>query len=99
VKDRVREITRRGRSQNLGVRIRTLNEYLGGWIGYFALAETPSVIDGLNEWLRHWLRACVWRQWRRVSTRYRELRALLGFMANTRKGRGVSPRVHPSSKD
>lgn len=92
VKDRVREMTRRGRSQNLGERIRVLNQYLGGWIGYYALAETPSVIEGLQEWLRHRLRACVWRQWRRIRTRYRELRALglpervVGFMANTRKG-------------
>jgi group II intron reverse transcriptase/maturase len=92
VKDRMRAITRRGRSQNLEERIRRLNEYLGGWIGYFALAETPSVIAELQEWLRHRLRACVWRQWRRIRTRYRELRALglpervVGFMANTRKG-------------
>ena len=92
VKDRVREITRRGRSQSLGKRIRGLNQYLEGWIGYFALAETPSVIEDLDKWLRHRLRACVWRQWRRVRTRYRELRALglpenvVGFLANTRKG-------------
>ncbi|MDP2659890.1 MAG: group II intron reverse transcriptase/maturase [Dehalococcoidia bacterium] len=92
VKDRVREITRRGRSQNPGERIRVLNQFLEGWVGYFSLAETPSVIDDLDKWLRHRLRACVWRQWRRVRTRYRELRALglpervVGFMANTRKG-------------
>ena len=92
VKDRVREITRRGRSQNLDERIGVLNEYLGGWIGYFALVETPSVVEDLTKWLRHRLRACIWRQWRRVRTRYRELRALglpesvVKYMANTRKG-------------
>lgn len=92
MKDRVREITRRGRSQALGDRIQALNEYLGGWVGYFVLAETPSVMEDLSKWVRHRLRACVWRQWRRVRTRYRELRALglpegvVGYMANTRKG-------------
>jgi RNA-directed DNA polymerase len=91
-KERVREITRRGRSEELGERIRILSQYLEGWVSYFALAETGSVVEDLNKWVRHRLRACVWRQWRRVRTRYRELRALglseniVGYMANTRKG-------------
>ncbi len=61
-------------------------------MGYFALAETPSVLEKLDEWLRRRLRACLWKQWKRVRTRYHKLRALglpervVGFMANTRKG-------------
>lgn len=35
---------------------------LRGWIGYFALAETPSAIDDLEEWVRRRLRLCLWRQ-------------------------------------
>jgi RNA-directed DNA polymerase len=69
LKERVREIRRRGRSQELGERIRILNQYLGGWVSYFARAQTASVVEELNKWVRHRLRACVWRQWRRVRTR------------------------------
>jgi RNA-directed DNA polymerase len=92
VKGKLREMTRRTRSQEMKERIRVINAYVGGWMGYFALVETPSVLADLDSWLRHRLRACLWKQWKRVRTRYRELRALrlpervVGFMANTRKG-------------
>jgi RNA-directed DNA polymerase len=92
VKGKLREMTRRSRSQGMKARIEDINGYVGGWMGYFALAETPSVLAELESWLRHRLRACLWKQWKRVRTRYRELRGLrlpervVGFMANTRKG-------------
>ena len=92
LKAKLREITRRNRSQEMGERIQQLNRYLGGWISYYALAETPSVLEEVDQWLRHRLRACVWKQWKRVRTRYRKLRELglpervVGYMANTRKG-------------
>jgi len=74
VKGTIRRLTRASRSQSLERRIQRLNEHLRGWIGYFALAETPSVVEELDEWLRRRLRMCLWRQWRRSRTRYRELR-------------------------
>jgi len=91
-KAKVRELTRRNRSQEQGERIERINRYVGGWMGYYALAETPSVMGKLGQWLRRRLRACVWKQWKRVRTRYRKLRGLglpenvVGYMANTRKG-------------
>ncbi len=92
VKAKLRELTRRSRSQEMKERIRVINRYLGGWMGYFALAETPSVLATLDGWLLRRLRACLWRQWRRVRTRYHRLRGLglpervVGYIANTRKG-------------
>jgi group II intron reverse transcriptase/maturase len=70
----IRKLTWRSQSQSMVKRIQSLNEYLRGWVNYFALAETPSVFDELEEWLRRRLRLCLWRQWRRARTRYRELR-------------------------
>ena len=92
VKTKLRELTRRNRSQEMKERIRAINAYLGGWVGYFALAETPSILDDLERWLRRRLRACLWKQWKRVRTRFHKLRGLglpervVGYMANTRKG-------------
>lgn len=74
VKGTIRRLTRASRSQSLKRRIQRLNEYLRGWVGYFALAETPSVVKELDEWLRRRLRMCLWRQWKWPRTRYRELR-------------------------
>jgi hypothetical protein len=72
----IRWLTRRNRGPGITRRVQVLNEYLRGWIGYFALAETPSVIEALEEWVRRRLRLCQWRQWRRVRTWYRQLRGL-----------------------
>lgn len=88
----IRRLTRRSRGPGITRRIQALNEYLRGWIGYFALAETPSVIDDLEEWVRRRLRLCLWRQWSQVRTRYRQLRGLgvpkrdVHRLANTRFG-------------
>jgi hypothetical protein len=49
--------------------------YLVGWKRYFRLAETPRVLSGLDEWIRHRLRLAQLKQWKRGSTVYRELRA------------------------
>ena len=92
VKDKLRELTRRNRSQNLQQRIQRVNAYLRGWVGYYALSETPGVFRDLEGWLMRRLRACVWKQWKRPRTRLRELRALglpewvAREYANTRKG-------------
>jgi len=76
VKAKIRLITRRNAPMGMDERIQELNQYLGGWIGYFALAETPSTFQELDGWIRRRLRMCQWKQWKRVRTRVRELRAL-----------------------
>lgn len=92
VKNKLREMTSRSKAKSITDRIKYINAYLGGWIGYYALAETPSVLQEIEGWLRRRLRMCVWKQWKRVRTRYRELRALglsepvIHMMANARKG-------------
>jgi len=73
-KERIRELTRRTR----GVSIETMSEqlvvYLRGWKGYFGKCETPSVLEQLDQWTRRRLRLVVWKQWKRGSVRFAELR-------------------------
>jgi RNA-directed DNA polymerase len=76
VKEKIRSLTQRSAGVGMAERLKRLNAYLGGWVGYFALAETPSIFRELDEWLRRRLRMCQWKQWKRVRTRVRELRAL-----------------------
>jgi RNA-directed DNA polymerase len=73
-KERVRELTRRTRGISLARMVHDLAEYLRGWIGYFGRCETPSVLEELGQWIRRRLRSMVWKQWKRGTTRYRELR-------------------------
>jgi group II intron reverse transcriptase/maturase len=92
LKEKIRQLTDPNRSISMKERIEKLNQYLLGWIGYYALMETPSILKKLEGWIRRRLRLCLWLQWKRVRTRIRELRALgvkeeaVFQMANTRKG-------------
>lgn len=57
-------------------RLGKLNEYLVGWMGYYALTEAPSILKDLDSWIRSRLRMCYWKQWKRPSARIRNLRAM-----------------------
>jgi len=75
MKDRVRQITSRSGGRSLEAVAGELREYLAGWRDYFRFAETPGVFRGLDEWIRHRLRAIQLKHWKRGRTAYRELRA------------------------
>lgn len=59
---RLRRLTRRTRSGKLEEVIREINEYLQGWTGYFRLADTASVFEHLDSWVRRRLRQMVWKR-------------------------------------
>jgi RNA-directed DNA polymerase len=73
-KAKVREVTRRTRGVNVEKMAEELGRYLRGWIGYFGQCQTPSVLQGLEEWTRHRLRSVIWKQWDRGPVRFAELR-------------------------
>jgi RNA-directed DNA polymerase len=73
-KERVRELTSRTRGVSIERMAEDLTRYLRGWIGYFGKCETPSVLEGLERWFRRRLRSVIWKQWRRGSVRFAELR-------------------------
>ncbi len=92
VKDNIRSLTRATDPSPMEVIIEDLNRYLMGWMGYYALIETPSPLKELDSWIRRRLRLILWARCKRVRTRYRVLRALglpekqVRELANTRKG-------------
>src|SRR5271166_4344003 len=73
-KGRVRELTRRTRGVSTERMAEELSRYLRGWIGYFGKCETPSVLEDLERWFRRRLRSAIWKQWKRGSARFAELR-------------------------
>jgi group II intron reverse transcriptase/maturase len=76
LKARLRQLTDRHRSIAMSGRLALLNRFLAGWAAYFALAETPSVFDEFDEWLRRRLRQVRWKEWKGFAARRRNLRAL-----------------------
>ena len=73
-KRRVRELTSRTRGVSLAMMVEELSAYLRGWHSYFGFCQTPTVLRGLDKWLRRRLRSVQWKQWKRGRTRFVELR-------------------------
>ncbi|MCM3664390.1 group II intron reverse transcriptase/maturase [Mesobacillus subterraneus] len=76
LKAKIRELTSRSKPIPMEVRIEKLNQYLTGWCGYFALADTPSKFKEFDEWIRRRLRMIEWKQWKNPRTRVRKLKSL-----------------------
>lgn len=76
MKDKIRDITSRSKPYSMEQRIAKLNQYLTGWCGYFALADTPTVFVKLEKWIRRRLRMCMWKDWKKSSTKVRKLTGL-----------------------
>ena len=73
-KERVRGLTQRTRGISTERMAEELTRYLRGWLGYFGKCQTPSVLQGLEQWFRRRLRSAIWKQWKRSPLRFAELR-------------------------
>src|ERR1039458_9945477 len=73
-KERVRDLTSRKRGISIERMAKVLTLYLRGWIGYFGKCQTPSVLQSLEEWTRRRLRSVIWKQSKRGTVRFAELR-------------------------
>ncbi|MDQ0247949.1 group II intron reverse transcriptase/maturase [Bacillus fengqiuensis] len=73
LKAKVRLMTSRSKPYSMEQRIMKLNQYLTGWCGYFALADTPSKFEEFDRWIRRRLRMCIWKEWKKPKTRMRKL--------------------------
>lgn len=75
-KERIRILTSRSKGISMKERLEKLNAYITGWSGYFGMAETLSVFQELDEWIRRRLRMCLLKQWKRCKTKLRNMVAL-----------------------
>ena len=73
LKNKLRELFRRGRGRNLAKLIEKLTPVLRGWINYYRLAQVKGVFEDLDGWMRRKLRCILWRQWKRPYTRAKNL--------------------------
>lgn len=73
-KERIRKLTYRTRGVSIERMAGDLTRYLRGWLGYFGKCETPSTLQSLEAWTRRRLRSAIWKQWKRGTVRFAELR-------------------------
>lgn len=91
-KDKIKFYTNRNIGISMESRLKKLNQIMMGWINYYGIANAAAKLKELDKWIRRRLRACIWKQWKKISTRHRNL-VKLGInkykaweYANTRKG-------------
>ena len=72
-RQKIRQLTSRSGGRSIAEVVDKLRSYVLGWKGYFGLAQTPSVLRELDEWMRHRMRAIHLKHWKRGTTIHREL--------------------------
>ena len=79
-------------SRPLAITFTKVNQIVRGWINYFRIADMKSIMTRIGEHLRHRLRMCIWKYWKKPKTKYKNLRKLgisdynAYMVANTRIG-------------
>ena len=92
MREKLKELTSRSNGWGNERRKESLKEYIVGWVNYFKLANMKGLLLKTDEWYRRRLRMVIWKQWKRVRTKLKNL-IKLGInkkkaweFANTRKG-------------
>jgi group II intron reverse transcriptase/maturase len=89
---RLKELTGRSNGAGYEKRKTSLRLFIRGWLEYFKPADMKSRLQRIDEWYRRRLRMCIWKCWKRVKTRFRNLckcgieKGKAWEWANTRKG-------------
>ena len=92
MKEKVKLLTSRSNGWGNERRKEALRQYITGWVNYFKLADMKSLIIETDKWYRRRIRMVIWKQWKKVKTRFHNLiklglnRSQAYMFSNTRKG-------------
>ena len=90
--EKLKDITGRSNAMSIDEKIIKLNQVIRGWINYFRIADMKMLMTKIGEHLRHRLRMCIWKYWKKPKAKYKALRKLgiseynAYMVANTRRG-------------
>lgn len=76
MKAKLKELTYRSNGWGNEYRALKLTQFIRGWVNYFGLADMKSMLGKIDEWLRHRIRCIYWKQWKKVKTRFANLKKL-----------------------
>ena len=92
MKRKIKKLTSRSNGWGNTRRIEAIRRYIIGWVNYFKIADIKTLLKEVDHRLRRRIRMIYWKQWKKVKTRFKNLKRL-GFnkekaweYANTRKG-------------
>ena len=63
------------RSNGMGYERRkvVLHNAIRGWVSYFKYADARNNLIAISKWLNRRIRMCIWKSWKRIRTRIRNL--------------------------
>ena len=73
MKVRLKELTSRSNGWGYAKLKDKLNRFINGWMNYFKLADMRNILQTTDEWLRHRIRSYVWKSWKKVGTKFKNL--------------------------
>ena len=76
MKNKIRELTDRNNGMGNAKREEKYQDYVRGWVEYFKLADMKGLLKKTDEWARRRIRAVYWKQWKKIKTKYKMLKAL-----------------------
>lgn len=76
LKAKLKELTKRNWGVSMDYRLKKIKAKVVGWINYFRIGNFKSVCQEIDRNIRFRLRMCIWKQWKKVKTKYKALRRL-----------------------
>jgi hypothetical protein len=73
LKERLKATTSRKRGGTIKRILEELTRQMTGWIGYYQKADIKTHLKHLEEWLRRRIRQLIWKHWKGVRTRHKNL--------------------------
>lgn len=73
LKDKLKKLTNRNWGVSMEYRILKVNQLIQGWGNYFKIGDIKDFAEELDGYIRRRLRACRWKEWKKVKTKYRNL--------------------------
>lgn len=92
LKDKLKNLTGRSKISNIKTTYEKIEQLTVGWVNYFKLADMNGILREIDKWLRRRIRMCYWKQWKKISSKFNNLKKLgipkdkAWEFANTRKG-------------
>jgi group II intron reverse transcriptase/maturase len=108
LKVKMRKLTSRSNGWGLEKRKKELSQFIKGWLNYYKFADISKLLKRIDAWYRRRLRMVIWKQWKRIRTRFKNLKKLgvnpskAWQFANTRKSywrTSISPILASSITD
>ncbi|WP_312811531.1 group II intron reverse transcriptase/maturase [Sedimentibacter sp.] len=75
-KNKLRELTSRKQGRSIEIILLKVRRYTIGWLAYYSISDMRNRIQKINEWLRRRIRQIFWKQWKKISAKFRNLQRL-----------------------